>query len=357
MEAATRMPRVSICIPAFAQVDCLRRTLQSVLEQDFRDYEIIVTDDSRDNSVAMLVQSMNFAGRMRFFRNEAKLGSPENWNEAVRRATGDYIKIMHHDDYFSSPYSLGRYVQALDERADVDFVFSASRGENIETREYFHHCVGPETLKKIRTEPAATLFCGNAIGSPSATIYRRAVSLDYDNKMKWLVDVDFYIRVLQRSSALTYIPEPLVTISANAPHQVTADCRNNGHVELPEHARLFAKIFNDVSADPKVESRWIELFDLYGIDDPGDLARYGVEQPMPPDYFALLLKWHRRERFFLRLGPQPWAALPALKRGESWPMRFARRMSFLAAYAVYAHLPESAKMLWRRGKRRSSSAL
>ena len=349
------MPRVSICIPAFSQVECLRRTLQSILQQDFHDYEIIVTDDSPDDSVATLVQSMDFAGRMRFFKNIATLGSPENWNEAVRRATGDYIKILHHDDHLSRSDSLSRYVQALDERADIDFAFSASRGESAATNTYYHHRVSPEMLTALQRDPAVTLFCGNIIGSPSATIYRRTVPVAFDNKMKWLVDVDFYIRVLQQNPLLTYIPEPLVNISTNAAHQVTAICRNNGYVDLPEHARLFVKIFDHVSADPEVEYRWIKLFDQYGVDYLVDLVRYEAE-PLPSDYFAVLLKWRRREKFVLRMGPKSQVALPPFKRGERGPLRFIRRMSFFAGYAIYVHLPESAKMLWRRAKRRRGSA-
>jgi glycosyltransferase involved in cell wall biosynthesis len=350
------MPRVSICIPAFSQVEPLRRTLQSILQQDFHDYEIIVTDDSPDGSVARLVQSMDFDGRMRFFRNTVTLGAPENWNEAVRRATGDYIKILHHDDYLSRSDSLRRYVQALDERADVDFAFSASRGENVATNECWDHRASPETLRELQKDPAATLFCGNIVGSPSATIYRRSVPVDFDNKMKWLVDVDFYIRVLGRKPLLTYIPEPLVTISASAAYQVTAICHNNGYVDLPEHARLFAKIFDHVSADPGVESHWIKLFDLYGVDRLDDLTRYGVE-PVPSDYFAVLLRWRRREKFVLRMAPKTQVALPPFKRGERRAIRFVRRMSFFVGYAIYANLPESTKMLWRRAKRRSESAI
>ncbi|MCX7010103.1 MAG: glycosyltransferase, partial [Kiritimatiellaeota bacterium] len=41
-------PKVSICIPAYQQPQGLARALQSLLEQDFRDYEVIVTDDSAD---------------------------------------------------------------------------------------------------------------------------------------------------------------------------------------------------------------------------------------------------------------------------------------------------------------------
>jgi glycosyltransferase involved in cell wall biosynthesis len=95
------MTLVSICISTYRQVEFLRQTLHSILAQDYSEYEIVVTDDSPDDCVETVVRSMDFGTRMRFFRNRTRLGAPENWNEAVRRASGEYIKIMHHDDHFT----------------------------------------------------------------------------------------------------------------------------------------------------------------------------------------------------------------------------------------------------------------
>src|SRR4029077_715727 len=105
---------------------------------------------------------------------------------------------------FSSPYSLRRFVQSLDERSGADFAFCASRNENVVTKGWSDHCIDLQTVAELESEPAATLFGENVIGSPSATIYRRSVPFGYDNEMKWLVDLDFYIRVLQRNPGLVY---------------------------------------------------------------------------------------------------------------------------------------------------------
>ena len=116
-----RIPRVSICIPTYRQVDYLQETLRSVQVQDFEDYELIISDDSPDDTVQQLVASFGFDDRLRYYRNPVALGSPENWNAAVRYAQGDYIKIMHHDDRFTDPKALSAFVRLLDEQPDADF--------------------------------------------------------------------------------------------------------------------------------------------------------------------------------------------------------------------------------------------
>ena len=97
-----RTPHVSICIPAYQQVDYLRETLRSVQTQNYEDYELIISDDTQDDSVQQLVATFDFNDRLRYYRNPVALGSPENWNAAVAYAKGTYIKILqYHHEWWS----------------------------------------------------------------------------------------------------------------------------------------------------------------------------------------------------------------------------------------------------------------
>jgi len=343
-------PRVSICIPAYCQVKYLKRTLESILQQDYDDYEIVITDDSPNESIITLIESMDFGGRMRFHRNDATLGSPENWNEAVRRASGDYIKIMHHDDYFVCTHALRLFVRSLDEQSDVALCFSASRADDVVTGETRDHLVNPGQLAELLSDPVARLFKGNIIGAPSATIYRRSVGQEYDGKLRWLVDVEFYMRIFAQNLRVAYIPEVLVGTSTNAGHQVTAVCQDSGQVELFEYARVFGKIAGKMQRHPDFELRWVQLFDQYGIEHPQDFARYGVEHPAPAGYFKSLLKWRRYEKALLQLAPKPGIELPTLRKGEPWFVRRLRRMLFIAGYLAYGLLPPPVRQFWRWAK-------
>src|SRR6478736_4865381 len=99
-------PFISICIPSYQRVDYLKRLLDSISVQTFTDFEVIISDDSPDSSVQDL--SFNYHDRFntRYFKNQPALGTPANWNFGISNATGEWIKIMHDDDWFAASDSL-----------------------------------------------------------------------------------------------------------------------------------------------------------------------------------------------------------------------------------------------------------
>jgi glycosyltransferase involved in cell wall biosynthesis len=152
------MVKVSICIPAYNQVEYLKRTIDSVLNQSYSDYEIIITDDSPSDIVFDLVQQYQSEARLQYFKNRVSLGSPENWNESIRKSSGEYIKIMHHDDYFSNENSLSEFVKMLDDNPDSNFAFSATVVVN-KTKKRIH-CPANNQIENLYKDPNI-LFFGN----------------------------------------------------------------------------------------------------------------------------------------------------------------------------------------------------
>jgi len=122
------MALVSICIPAFNQPDYLKRLLESIFIQTFNNYEIVITDDSNNDKISKLVEFYSDI-RVHYYKNSKSLGSPNNWNFALQCATGKYIKIMHHDDWFKDEFSLENFVNSIEENNDC-FVFSQSESFN-----------------------------------------------------------------------------------------------------------------------------------------------------------------------------------------------------------------------------------
>lgn len=287
------MIKVSICIPAYRQVEYLRLTLESINAQKFKDYEVVVTDDSPDDSVEKLVTEFPLDGRLTYWRNPVPLGSPENWNECIRRARGELIKIIHHDDHFTDADSLGRFVALLDAHPEADFGFSATRVVDVSGGLTRTHCPTEKQLATLRERPHS-LFEGNCMGAPSATIYRRKVQFEYDCGMKWLVDLDFYIRVLAINPRIAFTPQPLITTPTNAAHQVTESCRDNATVELFEYSRLFSKLDPAWREDPQVIGTWVRLFLKYRIRKLADFGRFGVAAPPETEYFETLLRHMRK---------------------------------------------------------------
>ena len=118
---------ISICIPAYKRTDFLQRLLDSISIQTFPDFEVIVSDDSPDEAVGRLCAQYSSRFTLHYFRNERSLGTPENWNAAVKQAGGTWIKIMHDDDWFADTSIVFPPMQDAACRASgiSGFIFSA----------------------------------------------------------------------------------------------------------------------------------------------------------------------------------------------------------------------------------------
>lgn len=227
------MVKVSICIPAYNNVKSVERLLESISRQDYTDYEIIITDDSGDEGVYELVKDRQ---DIRYYKNAERLGATANWNEAMSRCDGEYVKIMHHDDWFSDTSSLGKLVRMLHEHPDADMVFCGTK--QVEGEKSYDRHISCEDAERIRTD-YRNLYLGNTIGAPSATLYRRTAG-SYDESLTWLVDMEFYMNILKKTPALVYTEEPLISIGVSK-DQLTEACIRNQKINIEEYGYIYNK--------------------------------------------------------------------------------------------------------------------
>lgn len=261
--------KVSICIPAYKHVDFLKRCVDSILEQSYADYEIIITDDSPDDSISMMVANRYVDKNIRYYKNEKALGSPSNWNKSLEYAQGDYVKIMHHDDWFSSPDSLAEYVRLLDENPDVDIAFSGSCAIDTKGRRK-EHKVTSVKLDRLNDSPDR-LFMGNLLGAPSVCIFRNKKGYTFDPNLIWLVDTDFYIRVIG-GKGFAYSSGLFVNIGVSE-FQITNSDLSNNKIRLKEKISLYHKF--DLQSKPFVYRRsLLKALGREGIFSDSQLNRY-----------------------------------------------------------------------------------
>jgi glycosyltransferase involved in cell wall biosynthesis len=236
-------PTVSICIPTYNQTKYLVKVLDSVFEQTFKDYEVIVSDDSSTNEVKELIEHYCLSHlNIRYFHHAPSLGSPENWNFAIKQAKGEYIKIMHHDDWFSTNESLSKYMSAL-KGCKNPFIFSAAISIN-KGHKSIHQ--PKHTLVDGLKEDIFRIIYGNFIGPPSAILFKNDKKKFFNNKLIWLVDIDFYLKALIDEVEVVYIDEPLYT-SVIADHNITNDCINNYQLQRYEYLYIFKSLIGNMN--------------------------------------------------------------------------------------------------------------
>lgn len=201
------MPKVSICVPTYNNAKEVERLLLSVKEQTYTDYEVVITDDSDNNEIEELVREFS-DNNIRYTHNSEKLGHIYNWNAAIEKAQGDYIKIMFSDDWFTYPESLAEFVNMLDGCPEAGLAFSNSM--QVSEKASCKRTVSEAFIPRLR-EDWRHIFIGNEIGAPSDTIYRRN-GIKFDEKSNWASDVELYLHLLQANPRFVHTDKPLISI-------------------------------------------------------------------------------------------------------------------------------------------------
>lgn len=233
-------PYISICIPVYKQVTMVRRLLDSILLQSFTDFEVIITDDSRDQVIELLAEEYRSRLHIIYHHNEVPLGTPENWNQAIRLSKGKWIKIMHQDDWFADANALEIfYLQTL-AYPDKRFFFSAFANCDIKKNRVEEVRCSDWQLFFLKYSPLH-LFRKVYIGNPSCTLIRNEGKLWYDRRLKFVVDFEYYIRCFQNGYQWQYIPRRLINVGFH-PHQVTQFTFLVPEVQIPEN-NLLIEIF------------------------------------------------------------------------------------------------------------------
>ena len=92
----------SVCIPAYNRARYLPELLDSILSQDFQDFEIVICEDlsAEREQIAAIVQryQSRYSGRLRYFENEQNLGYDGNIRNLIQRASGHFCFFMGNDD-------------------------------------------------------------------------------------------------------------------------------------------------------------------------------------------------------------------------------------------------------------------
>lgn len=277
----------------------VKRLLDSIAIQTFRDFEVIVTDDSPDAQLGELVEQ--YAGKftLHYHKNPVALGTPENWNEGIRRSNGEWLKLMHDDDWFANENSLQQFTDAVKQHPSSSFFFCAytnvledsSNTEMVRLNNFRH--------RKL-LENTVSLFSSNVIGPPSVTLHRNDKQFWYDKSIKWVVDIDFYIRYLEHHKPV-YIDQPLVNVGLNA-QQVTRTSFRRPEVEVPENFYLLQKVGAKHLENILVYDAWWRLMRNLHIKNEEEVKQQGFNGNIPPAVSGIIRMQRRIPGFMLNAG-------------------------------------------------------
>ena len=131
MKRFAKNPRVSVVIPFYNAEKFIGECLESIFQQTFEDFEIIVVNDcSTDRSVEFVQKYSD--PRIRLINNSQNLGANITRNVGIENSCGEFIYFIDHDDVIL-PNTIERFVQAMDEsQAEVVHMNSYFISKSIE---------------------------------------------------------------------------------------------------------------------------------------------------------------------------------------------------------------------------------
>jgi glycosyltransferase involved in cell wall biosynthesis len=195
-------PAISVIIPAFNRIWCLETALQSVWEQTFRDYEVIVIDDgSTDDTPALLRQFPE----VRVHRWEDNRGVSAARNQGIQMARGEWICFLDSDDQW-----LENKLQA-----QVDWVQSHPECEASYTDEVWIRKgvrVNPKNKHRKYSGDIFQQCLPLCIISPSSIMMRASILKaigGFDIDLAACEDYDLWLRLASRYT-VDFIPEQLI---------------------------------------------------------------------------------------------------------------------------------------------------
>lgn len=237
------MPKLSVCIPTYNSAGYLSQAIESVLRQDYRDFEIVIADDASTDRTPELCRSI-IDSRIRYIRYEQNAGQAGNFNRCFKEAKGELLTLLSADDFFL-PGLLAERVARLDRHPEVGFAVGALQVIDQEGAVLSSASQWPEDRFFERGEFLETLLFGAAVNTLSLVFRRECLDRVglFNTSLTWGHDWEWILRLAAEYPSF-YVSEPLAAYrvhdASGTAEQLNA--AKNGYQERRILQETFARL-------------------------------------------------------------------------------------------------------------------
>lgn len=233
-------PKVSVIMPVYNQEKFIAEAIQSILDQTFQDFEIIITNDGSTDNTPEKINKFSDP-RIRVLTLEKNKGISNALNNCIANSKGEYIALLNSDDVFL-PDKLKKQVDFFDENKDIAAVFTLANiidetGQPLKDKNHFYYSIFDQSDKNRLEWLNYFFYNGNCLCHPSMMMQRRCFENVgyYDIRFHQMQDFELYVRICMKYD-IHIIQEKLVNfrvlsneanVSGNRP-----DSRNRSAWEM-----------------------------------------------------------------------------------------------------------------------------
>lgn len=195
---------VSVIMPAYNAEKYIEKTINSVLNQSYDNFELIVIDDgSKDNTAEIIIAMANKDKRIHFFQNAKNLGVSVTRNYGISLANTDWIAFLDSDDMWTSD-KLDKQIKLISNNERVNLLFTGSSFVDENDKPYSYVLQIPEEVKYKE------LLKQNIISCSSVLVKKQCLSglkMERDDMHE---DFAMWLKILKKENCAYGINEPLL---------------------------------------------------------------------------------------------------------------------------------------------------
>ncbi len=243
MKHNSNNPEVSVIIPTYNRAHLIKRAIQSVLNQTYQNFEIIVVDDGSVDNTEEVVKNFNNQ-KIRYIRYNENKGVAAARNTGIKATRGDYIAFQDSDDEWF-PNKLERQMEVFKNVSpEVGVVYTGTWRIRNNERIYLPLFTGKQREGNICKELKENFV----MPAPAAIVKKECFNRVgmFEERLPRLVDWELWLRI-SKYYEFKYISEPLVT-QYYTPNSISTDL--NAYIEA--HKLILEKHFEEFKKNKKL---------------------------------------------------------------------------------------------------------
>lgn len=292
------MEKVSIVIPTFNRSSSVKKAVESVLNQTYQNFELIIVDDNSNDDTRETISILKDR-RIRYHRNKKNLGGSASRNVGINMASSKFIAFLDDDDEWL-PEKLEKQIHILEKtKSDFCGVFTG-----------FKYLKEGKVIKRTIPQKEGDLYrdllWSNCIGTTSIFLVKKSCLSEIGNfneKLPASQDWDLYLR-LARKYKFKVIQEPLVNYCVHEGEQISDSYQK----KLASLEYMYENNKNEIVKFKKIHGNHLynlSIFELLNSNRENALnyVKKSVEiNPLNIKYWGLLFLIKFYPNFYFKIG-------------------------------------------------------
>lgn len=239
---------VSVVIPSYNREKTIKFAVDSVLNQTYQDFEIIIVDDCSTDGSIEVIKNMTDS-RIRLIELKENVGACVARNRGVEEAKGEWIAFQDSDDEWL-PEKLQKQLEQL-EREQADFSTCRMRRYYLGSKEKYK--MYPAKIMKPEDYTYEAVLYRNCVTTPNLMVRRSCFDkVKFDPEIKKYQDWDYALTLLKAGFTMTFLNE--VVLNSYIGEDSITTKRN----EYNAFMAIYKKYQTDIDRNKRIHARFLE---------------------------------------------------------------------------------------------------